>query len=122
MAGAAIFAGIVLTYVSASRWFLEPSLGIFGVTFLALCNAVLVIQLISGVENRKGIYAGFGTAIAMAFLYHPMQGLMPADASFLNIFLALVGAIAVLAHIFPIYLNYYQLVDQRHLPCQKMSN
>jgi peptide/nickel transport system permease protein len=85
MAGAAIFAGIVLTYVSASRWFLEPSLGIFGVTFLALCNAVLVIQLISGVENRKGIYAGFGTAIAMALLYYPLQGLMSADASFLNV-------------------------------------
>ena len=83
--GAAIFAGIVLTYLSASRWFIEPSLGIFGVTFLALCNAVLVIQLISGVENRKGVYAGFGTAIAMAGLYYPLQGLMSASASFLNV-------------------------------------
>ena len=83
--GAAIFAGIVLTYLSASRWFIEPSLGIFGVTFLALCNAVLVIQLISGVENRKGVYAGFGTAIAMAALYYPLQGLMSASASFLNV-------------------------------------
>ena len=84
--GAAIFAGVLLSYVSATGWFLEPSLGIFGVSFLAFCSAAIVIQLISGMENRKGVYAGFGTAIAIAVLYLPLQALMSENASVINVF------------------------------------
>ena len=83
--GAALFAGAVLSYVSATRWFLEPALGIFGVSFLALCSAAIVIQLITGLESKKGLRAGFGTAIAVALLYYPLQFLMAANASFLNV-------------------------------------
>jgi peptide/nickel transport system permease protein len=85
IAGASVFAGAVLSFVSASRWFLEPSLGVFGVFFLALTNAAIVIQLISGLENRKGARAGFGTALAIAVLYYPLQGLMSAEATLLNV-------------------------------------
>ena len=85
LAGAAFFAGLVLTYVSATQWFLEPSLGIFGVSFLALCNAVIVIQLITGLDSKKGRNAGIGTAIAIAVLYYPLQLVMSADASVLNV-------------------------------------
>ena len=85
IAGASVFAGAVLTYLSTSKWFLEPSLGIFGLSFLALTNAALVIQLISGLDNKKGLRAGFGTAIAVAILYYPIQALMPANSSFLNV-------------------------------------
>lgn len=85
IAGASVFAGVVLIYLSASRWFLEPSLGIFGVFFLALTSAALVIQLVSGLDNRKGLRAGFGTAIAVAILYYPLQILMSANASILNV-------------------------------------
>ena len=85
LAGAALFAGLVLTYVSATQWFLEPSLGIFGVSFLALCNAVIVIQLITGLDSKKGRNAGIGTAIAIAVLYYPLQLVMSADASVLNV-------------------------------------
>jgi peptide/nickel transport system permease protein len=72
--------------MSGSNWFLEPALGIFGVSFLALTSAVIVIQLISGLDNIKGRYAGFGTAAAIAILYYPLQGLMNENASVLNIF------------------------------------
>jgi peptide/nickel transport system permease protein len=85
LGGAALFAGSVLGYLSASKWFINPSLGIFGVTFLALCSAAIVIQLISGLDNRKGLYAGFGTGLAVAILYFPLQTLMPADANALNV-------------------------------------
>lgn len=84
--GATIFAGLVLTFLSTSGWFLEPSLGLFGVTFLAFCNAAIVIQLITGLENRKALLAGFGTATAIAILYYPLQTLMSASASVLNVF------------------------------------
>ena len=86
LGGASLFAAGLLYFASATKWFIEPSLGIFGVAFLALCNAVLVIQLISGIDNKKGRIAGFGTAVAIAILYFPLQMLMSADASWVNLF------------------------------------
>ena len=85
IAGGAVFTAATLSFMSGSNWFLEPALGIFGVSFLALCNAVIVIQLISGLDNKKGRIAGFGTAAAIAILYYPLQGLMNENASLLNI-------------------------------------
>lgn len=85
LAGGALFAGTLLTYASATKWFIEPSLGIFGITFLAFCSAAIVIQLISGLDSKKGKRAGFGTASAVALLYYPLQMLMNEDASFLNV-------------------------------------
>jgi peptide/nickel transport system permease protein len=56
------------------------------VTFLALCSAAIVIQLISGLDSKKGLYTGFGTAAAVSILFFPLQALMGAGASALNIF------------------------------------
>jgi peptide/nickel transport system permease protein len=85
LVGGTIFSGLILSYVSITSWFLEPSLGIFGITFLALISAAIVTLLISGLESKKGLRAGFGTAIAVALLYFPLQGLMTDDASFFNV-------------------------------------
>ena len=93
--GAAVFAGAVLSYLSATNWFLEPSLGIFGVSFLALCSAAIVIQLISGLDSKKGLRAGFGTAVALAVLYYPLQVLMSANASFMNVIAVFAVTISV---------------------------
>jgi peptide/nickel transport system permease protein len=83
--GGAVFAGAVLSFVSATKWFLEPSLGIFGIFFLALTSAAIVIQLISGLDSKKGIYAGFGTALAVTLLYYPLQSLMSEDATLFTV-------------------------------------
>jgi peptide/nickel transport system permease protein len=93
--GVAAFAVALLSYVSASQWFLEPALGIFGVTFLAFSSAAVVIQLSTGMENRKGRTAGFGTAAAISALYYPLQQLMNADATVLNVLLIFGVTIAV---------------------------
>lgn len=85
LAGASIFAAGVLTYVSESSWFIKPSLGVFGIGFLAFCSAAIVLQLVTGLDNRKGLFAGFGTALLITLLYGPLQTLMPEDASFLNV-------------------------------------
>jgi peptide/nickel transport system permease protein len=85
IAGAGLFAAALLTFASATKWFIKPSLGIFGIGFLALVSAAIVIQLISGLDNKKGLYAGFGTATAIAVLYYPLQILMSESASFLNV-------------------------------------
>ena len=85
LSGGALFTGVTLTFMSQTNWFLEPALGLFGITFLALCCAAIVIQLISGLDSKKGRNAGFGTAIAIAILYYPLQSLMSANASFLTI-------------------------------------
>ena len=95
IAGAGLFAAALLTFASATQWFINPSLGIFGVSFLALVNAVIVIQLISGLDSKKGLYAGFGTALAIAALYYPLQGLMSDGASFLNILAIFAVTLAV---------------------------
>lgn len=86
LCGGAIFAAAVLLYLSESQWFLEPSIGIFGVTFLAFSSAAIVIALITGLDSKKGLRAGFGTALAVGVLYFPVQALMSADASVLNVF------------------------------------
>jgi peptide/nickel transport system permease protein len=86
IAAGAAFTALALSYMSGSNWFIEPALGIFGVSFLALCSAGIVIQLISGLDNKKGRNAGLGTAVAIAALYYPLQGLMSESASILNIF------------------------------------
>jgi peptide/nickel transport system permease protein len=85
LAGATLFAAGLLSFASATQWFIEPSLGIFGVSFLALCNAAVVVQLISGLDSKKGRITGFGAAVAVAILYFPLQALMSADASFINV-------------------------------------
>ena len=95
LGGAALFAAALLSFASATQWFIEPSLGIFGVSFLALCNAAVVIQLISGMDSKKGRIAGFGTAVSIAILYFPLQALMSADASLVNVFAIFAITIAV---------------------------
>lgn len=97
LTGGAVFAGALMSYVSASQWFLNPSLGLFGIAFLALCSAAIVVQLVSGLDSKKGLIAGFGTALAIAGLYNPLQTLFTAEATgwtVLAVFLltALVGA------------------------------
>ncbi len=85
LAGGAVIAGSLLTFMSATNWFINPALGIFGVTLLSLCGAAIAIQLISGLDSKKGRIAGFATAIAVAILYFPLQSLMTETASILNV-------------------------------------
>jgi len=85
IAAAGTFAAALLVFADQTQWFIKPSLGIFGVSFLALVNSAIVIQLISGLDSKKGRQAGFGTAIAIAILYFPLQTIMRANASALNV-------------------------------------
>lgn len=94
-AGGALFAAALLSFASATQWFIDPSLGLFGVAFLAFCNAAIVIQLISGMDNKKGRISGFGTAFAVVTLYYPLQTLMTAEASLINVFAIFTFTIAV---------------------------
>lgn len=95
LGGSALFAAGVLSFVSSSKWFLDPGLGIFGVGFLALISASIVIQLITGFDNKKGLLAGLGTAIATTLLYFPLQGMLGPDASSLNVITIFVITIGV---------------------------
>jgi peptide/nickel transport system permease protein len=83
--GGAIFAAGLLFFASSTDWFIDPSLGLFGVTFLAFSNAALVIQLISGLDSKKGLRTGFGTALSIAVLYYPLQTLMSKMHPFLTL-------------------------------------
>jgi peptide/nickel transport system permease protein len=92
--GVSIGTGALLSYVSATKWFLEPGLGIFGVAFLAFCAAATILQLVTGFESKKGRIVAFGTATATAASYYPLQLLMSENASLLNV--AIIFVITIL--------------------------
>ncbi|NDB34503.1 MAG: ABC transporter permease [Flavobacteriia bacterium] len=74
-----IFGFIIAGFAGGNR------MQFFGIFFLALTSAAIVIQLISGLDNKKGLYAGFGTALAVTLLYYPLQILMSEDATLLTV-------------------------------------
>lgn len=80
-----VFIASLLIFMNQTNWFINPSLGVFGVTFLAFCAAAIVILLMTGLENKKSRYAGFSTASSISILYYPLQALMPSTASLINI-------------------------------------
>ena len=95
LGSASLFAGAILSYASATQWFINPSLGLFGVAFLALVSAAIVVQLITGLDSKKGLYAGFGTAVSVAVLYTPLQSLMGENATATNVLLVFLVTLGV---------------------------
>ncbi|WP_298226874.1 ABC transporter permease subunit [Gryllotalpicola sp.] len=84
----------VLLYLSATRWFDDPSLGIGVVGVLAIGLAVLVTALTAGLENRRALYSALTTAAIGIALYYPLQYVFP-YASFGLIALLAFAAIGV---------------------------
>lgn len=68
-AGGAVVTGVVLAYLSASRWFATPSLGFGAVLVLAVAFALFSTLLLSGFNRRRVVYATLATAAAGAVSY-----------------------------------------------------
>ncbi|GAB2687923.1 ABC transporter permease [Thalassiella azotivora] len=64
LAGAAVATALVLFFLSSTRWFAEPGLGIGAVAVLAVGFAFLSTLLIAGFTRRKVLYAALATAAA----------------------------------------------------------
>ncbi|SDH06443.1 ABC transporter permease [Microbacterium pygmaeum] len=63
---------IVLTYLSLTQWFADPSIGIVVFTALALGIAFGVTAISTGLRNRRAVYASLIVALLGVALYFPM--------------------------------------------------
>ncbi|GAA5197482.1 ABC transporter permease [Microbacterium jejuense] len=70
---AAVATAAVLTFLSATQWFADPSIGIVVYAFLALGIAVGVTAISTGLRNRKALYASLIVAVIGIALYFPMM-------------------------------------------------
>ncbi|MEY4367880.1 MAG: hypothetical protein RLZ28_1295 [Actinomycetota bacterium] len=95
--GVTIGFGILLQFVSLTHWFVHPGLGNIGVGLLAFGTAVVVTQISTGLDNRRSLAAALATAAVVTVGYYPLQQLMRANASALNIFAVFSVTIAIAA-------------------------
>ncbi len=69
---AAVATAAVLAFLSATRGFADPSIGIVVYSALALGTAVGVTAISTGLRNRKALYASLIVAVLGIALYFPM--------------------------------------------------
>ncbi|MFC4241910.1 ABC transporter permease [Gryllotalpicola reticulitermitis] len=89
---AVVTAGILL-YMSLTKWFNDPGLGIGIVLVLSLGTAVLVTMLTAGLDNRRALYSSLSAAVLGGILYYPLQYLFP----YMSLWLIAVLAIVTIA-------------------------
>ncbi len=70
---AAVVTGAALAYMSATEWFLTPSLGIVVVALTAIGLAFAVTAISAGLRNRRALYASLTVAVLAIVLYYPLQ-------------------------------------------------
>ena len=78
---------LLLEYFSITHWFINPGLGIVGVGLLAFVSAILVTQISTGLDNRRSLFAALGSATVVTAGYYPLQLIMNAKATLLNVVL-----------------------------------
>ncbi len=81
---AALSAG-TLWLMSETAWFSNPGLGIIGVGLLSLGSAFLVTFISTGLQEKKSLLSGLGAFVVVTAGYYPLQLLMPASSSFINV-------------------------------------
>lgn len=70
---ATLVTAIVLTYLSATRWFEAPGLGTFIILILGVVAAVVITSLSTGLRNRRALYSALAIAVVGAALWYPLQ-------------------------------------------------
>ncbi|KHK98434.1 ABC transporter permease [Microbacterium mangrovi] len=90
---AAVATGAVLTFLSVTKWFDDPSLGIVVITVMGVGFAFLVTTLSAGLENRKALYSALTVVVIGAALYYPLQYVF----AYMNLWIMLVLALVAIA-------------------------
>lgn len=88
-----VSAGIIsglLFLASASKWFINPTLGIVGVAALALSSGLVITQLSTGLRNRQSLIASMSTAAFVIACYYPFQALLAPSSNILAVVLMFV--------------------------------
>ncbi|GAA3211603.1 ABC transporter permease [Microbacterium terregens] len=69
----AVATAAVLTFLSVTEWFADPSIGIVVYSVLALGTAFGITAISTGLRNRKAVYASLAVAVLGIALYFPMM-------------------------------------------------
>lgn len=85
--GTSVFFSGLLQVASLTGWFLNPGLGIAGVGILAVGFAVMIVQLSTGLANKRSLIAGLSTAGFVIACYYPFQLLLNRESGLLTIVL-----------------------------------
>jgi peptide/nickel transport system permease protein len=70
-ATAATFA--VVVFILISGWLDHPSIGIVGLSVIAIASAIVVTMLFAGLANRRALYSALTVAAIGIALYYPLQ-------------------------------------------------
>jgi peptide/nickel transport system permease protein len=98
--GVSALTGVLLQFMSLTKWFTNPGLGFIGVAVLTLGFAVLVAHISSGLENRKALWSSLGAALSTIILYYPISSMLVPSSTLLTLvltFAALAGAASIFA-------------------------
>ncbi len=70
---ATVATGVAFYAMSATKWLLDPQLGILGVAVLGVAGAFAVVALAAGLRNRKALYTALTVVALGVALYYPLQ-------------------------------------------------
>ena len=85
----------IITYMSVTNWFLEPSLGPVVITLMAIGLALGVTQLSTGISNRRSTIISLGMAALTPIFYFIMQPIFTSEFDGNLLFVLALAAIAV---------------------------
>jgi peptide/nickel transport system permease protein len=80
-----------MAFVSATKWFLDPSLGPVAIGLLGIGAAFAITALAAGLRNRRALYTSLSVALLGALLWWPLQFLFPYATGLMIVLLALVA-------------------------------
>jgi peptide/nickel transport system permease protein len=105
----AVLAAALTEYISLTKWFINPGLGIVGVGIIAFAIAILVTQVSTGLDNRKSLLAALSAAAIVTVGYYPLQLVMGPKSNWL----AIVAVIAIVALLSAVVGYYVENIDRK---------
>ncbi|MEM8618824.1 MAG: ABC transporter permease [Actinomycetota bacterium] len=94
-AACAVIAALVLAWVSATQWLLDPGFGFFGFAVITTAVVVGVVAVMAGLANRRALIAGGVTGAIGVVSYIPMQAVFDNPINVWQLFGWLAIALAV---------------------------
>lgn len=89
---------LTLQFFSLTKWFIDPSLTIFGIAFLGVVTAIAITYISTGLENKPALKASMAMVGVAVVLYYPVQFLFKNYGSYL--LLVFLGVLTVITGAF----------------------
>lgn len=86
---------LILSFLSATRWFADPFLGPFLVVGLGVGIALGLIQISVGLQNRQAIYSSLALVAIFGAAYIPINSVFDERGRLLNFSLMIIASILV---------------------------